>query len=625
MPSRKPGHGCIVLLLDSSDRYGYAGSDPADPHALARIVADLRACWPRHRVRVSRCVPGTDGMAAQASPAPDEVERRASSTPAQSEVTSSPFFTDAKRLRTLALPRDAVVAVMRPAALLLPADVLRATLDRARQDHLDVAMLDGISPEVFYVASARARAAAEAAGAVAGAVTIPQAIERLRSLGLSARDVPMAVTRLTGEEVGWAGRSLAEALAAPAWKEWPAAPLLELDSSARLAAALHVQEERIARERQQLQRVRGGVAGHDPDRRRSVLVTIPAMYQSGANAAWEELLDALPARDVAFVCGRDTALQRLLDARGFATWQTTDGLVPRSARDAAVFLEALDTVRPDVVHFDGAEGSAWAPVAFARGTRIVQHVRLNDVDRFQPAFAYADAIVAVAPHLQRRIAARLGPSVRVEHIADGVDLQARRFVARDRSPVGRVRCLCVGRVEPEKGTRQVLDIARALSALVPCDLQVVGSCGSDTAYCDAFTADVLAAAPPLTVTWRSFTHPIHALYARPMSYWSGRGTRRSAWSASKHWPRGACSLHGGPPATPASSTSRAVRGCCSTAPMRRQWSPPGSSRPSASAIDSPSTGDARWRRRSTRGRRRSGSWTLWRDLSGPRSENGPYR
>ena len=382
-----------------------------------------------------------------------------------------------------------------------------------------------ISPEVFYVASARARAAAEAAGAVAGAVTIPHAIERLRSLGLSVRDVPMAVSRLTGEEVGWAGRSLAEALAAPAWKEWPAAPLLELDSPARLAAALHVQEERIARDRQQLQRVRGGAAGHDPDRRRSVLVTIPAMYQSGANAAWEELLDALPARDVAFVCGRDTALQRLLDARGFTTWQTTDGLVPRSARDATVFLEALDTVRPDVVHFDGAEGNAWAPVAFARGTRIVQHVRLNDVDRFQPAFAYADAIVAVAPHLQRRIAARLGSSARVEHIADGVDLQARRLVPRthlpdvqaalgERALPSRVRCMCVGRVEPEKGTRQVLDIARALSVLVPCDLQVVGSCGSDAAYCDAFTADVLAAAPPLTVTWRSFTHPIHALYAQ---------------------------------------------------------------------------------------------------------------
>jgi glycosyltransferase involved in cell wall biosynthesis len=188
-------------------------------------------------------------------------------------------------------------------------------------------------------------------------------------------------------------------------------------------------------------------------------------------------------------------------------------MAPRSARDAAVFLDALNTARPDVVHFDGAEGSTWAPVAFARGARVVQHVRLNDLERFQPAFVHADAIVAVAPHLQHRIAARLGASARVEHIGDGIDLQARPPVADRRHRDGRVRCLCVGRVEPEKGTRQALEIARALAAHVPCELLVVGSCGHDAAYCDAFTADILASSPPLTATWRSFTHPIHGLYA----------------------------------------------------------------------------------------------------------------
>ncbi|AMY09064.1 Spore coat protein SA [Luteitalea pratensis] len=453
-------------------------------------------------MRVSRCVPGTDRVASRTSLSPDGVE-----------VVASPFFTDAKRLRALALPRGALMTVLRPAALLLPADVLRATLERARQAQLDVAMVDGVPPEVFYVASARAHAMAEAAGAVAGAVTIPQAIERLRRLGLSVREVPLAVARLAPEDVGWPDRALAEALDGSAWKEWPAAPLLELDSRSRLAAALRAHDEDRARDRERLRRARGPATCDGMDRRRSVLVTVPAMYQSGANAAWEEMLTALPADDIAFVCGRDTALRRLLDARGFTTWQTTDGMGPRSARDAAVFLEALHTVRPDVIHFDGAEGSTWAPVAFARGTRIVQHVRLNELERFQPAFAFADAIVAVAPHLQQRIAARLGPSARVEHIADGIDLQARVPVAYGRPADGRVRCLCVGRIEPEKGTTQVLDISRALAALVPCDLLVVGSCGHDPAYCDAFTADVLAAAPPLTATWRSFTHPIHALYA----------------------------------------------------------------------------------------------------------------
>ena len=499
--ARTRGRTAIVLLLDSSDRFGYAGQDPADAQALARIVADVRACWPRQHVRVSRCVPGTVLRASLTAEVGDV------------DVVSSPYFTDAKRLQALTLPRGALMTVLRPAALLLPADVLRATLERAREARLDIAVVDGVPAEVLYVASARALAMAGAAGAVAGAAVIPHAIDRLRRLGLSVREVPLAAGRLTAENVGWPDRALAESLATSAWKEWPSASLLELDSPSRLAAALRIQGESLAHDRDRLQRARRQVTVTTSLARRSVLVTVPAMYQSGANAAWEELVNALPTGDVAFVCGRSTALRRLLEARGFTTWQTTDGMVPRSARDAAVFLDAIDTHRPDVIHFDGAEGSTWAPVAFARGLRVVQHVRLNDLERFQPAFTFADAIVAVAPHLQRRIAARLGPAARVEQIADGIDLHARPVLARRHSGDGPVRCLCVGRVEPEKGTSQVLDIARAVAALVPCDLRVVGSCGHDAAYCDAFTTDVLAAAPPLTATWRSFTHPIHDLYA----------------------------------------------------------------------------------------------------------------
>jgi glycosyltransferase involved in cell wall biosynthesis len=514
MPAAKPSHLHVVLLLDSPDRFGYAGTDQVDPHVLACVVAELRACWPRRRVRVIRSVPGTHRAGRQVSPGADGVD-----------VVSSPFFTDARRLKAVARSQGGVVIVLRPAALLLPRDVLRATVERARNAHLDVALVDGISPEVVYVTSTRALTVTHAAGALAAAVTIPQAIERLRGAGLSAREVPLAIARLLAEELGWAGRALADALTPATWKAWPDPSLLDLDSEERLHAALRAQHERDARQRAGLLHVRGPVRQPSPGRRRSVLVTVPSLYQSGANAAWEELLGALPSPDVAFVCGRGTALQRLLEHRGFLTWPTADGLTARSASDGAVFFEALDAVRPDVVHFDGAEGNTWAPVAFARGVKIVQHVRLNDVDRFQPAFTFADAIVAVAPHLQERIVARLGASARVEHIADGIDLQTRCHVSRPHLPDVRaalgeqalpsqVRCLCVGRVEPEKGTAQVLAIARSLAAIVPADLLVVGSCGHDAAYCDAFTADVLAAKPPLTAAWRSFTHPIGDLYTQ---------------------------------------------------------------------------------------------------------------
>ncbi len=243
-------------------------------------------------------------------------------------------------------------------------------------------------------------------------------------------------------------------------------------------------------------------------------MTIPSSYQSGANAAWEELLGTLPRQEVGFLCGRHTALQQRLEERGFETWQADDGLAAHSARDAAVLLEALAEAQPDVVHFDGVEGSTWASTVSAQGRRILQHVRLNDVDRYRPAFAFADAIVAVAPHLQRRIRDRLGPSARVEYVADGVDLQRRHVHSAAVAVDGRVRCLCIGRIEPEKGTMQVLEIVEALAALMPCDLRLVGSCGSDAAYCDAVTERVLTAAAPLTATWRSFTHPIDALYAQ---------------------------------------------------------------------------------------------------------------
>ena len=210
--------------LDSSDRYGYAGADPADPQRPrthrrrpARLLA-ATACA-REPVRAGH---RRDGVA-QASL---RTGRRGRWCPVRSSRTRSDCA-------TLALPREAVMAVLRPAALLLPADVLRATLERARQAQLDVAMVEG---DLARGLLCRKRPGARGGGGRRRRRRRRDHPARHRTparLGLSAREVPLAVARLTAEEVGWAGRALAEALAASPWKEWPAAPLLELDSPAQ--------------------------------------------------------------------------------------------------------------------------------------------------------------------------------------------------------------------------------------------------------------------------------------------------------------------------------------------------------------------------------------------------------
>jgi glycosyltransferase involved in cell wall biosynthesis len=244
------------------------------------------------------------------------------------------------------------------------------------------------------------------------------------------------------------------------------------------------------------------------------LVVVPSMYQTGAHFAWMALAGDLSHTDTAFLVGGATALHDVLVGRGFDVVPLADGLATSSARDAATFVEALRHANADVVHLDGVECVPWAGTVRGRGARVVQHVRLNALERFRPAFIHADAIVAVSPSMRAEIEARVGTMTPVVDIADGVDLET--YAPRDPSErpaltAGTpVNCLVAGRVEPAKRQLRVIDIFEALAVRRPARLTLVGSCGSDATYCDEVLDRIEAR--PGDIAWRPFSPSIAHLY-----------------------------------------------------------------------------------------------------------------
>jgi len=496
-----------VLMLDSTDQYGHADDGAAiDAEELARLITGIRETWPDQPLLVSRW-----------SHALDQPPVTDSAPPGADALTVTRDFTDVKRLVGISSVLPERWLVVRPSVLLLPAQALRAAVEWTIRHTPDLVTLDGVAADVFYVASARAVAMVAALGGVPGCVTLPQALERLTGAGGADDEGALRVTRLTPRDIAWPDQALVSALDPRGWRSQRLGPLLALPSSARLAEALRRQQHALGDARSALRAQRDVTGAATPTDRREVLVVVPSMYQSGAQAAWAEVAGYLSPAQAAFVVGRSTVLQGILQATGFRVFEVGEGLAATSAADAATFFAALDAVRPAVVHFDGAEGNTWAPAVFSRGVRIVQHVRLNAIDRFRPVFAYADAVVGVSPHVVSEIAARVGTAVRVEHIPDGVDAAARapaaammeRAVLTDERTV---QCLCVGRVEPAKGQLRVLEIVQHLGAHRRCRLVIVGPCGSDPAYCDAVSDRIRAAPPDTTISWRPFTYPIADLY-----------------------------------------------------------------------------------------------------------------
>ena len=491
--------GAVVLLVDRADRLGRAGA-PAQADAsrvtrVAREAATLWPAWPLVLGVATGDVPAVGGTVA-AGP--------------------SRYFTDVRRLRDLvAAPLPSRLVVLRPSALLLPAGVLRETLAWCAGEALDLATIAGIDPEVFYVASRRLIDVLAACGPVPGATTIPQAVSRLGERGVGLVEAGIRIGSAPAGAAAWA--RAAAALPTATWRNLPDEAVLDVPSPDR--AATMVRRERVAFDAARLRldtpvEIVARVPGTPPSAR--TLVVVSSLYQTGAHFAWLALLDALSPDDVAFAVGGSTMLHDALVERGFEVVPLPDGLAISSARDAAAFDEALRRIDPDVVHLDGVECVPWAATVRARGARMVQHVRLNALERFRPAFVHAEAIVAVSPSMQSEIVARVGTTTRVVHIPDGVRLDT--YAPRDvseraaltvHSPVD---CLVVGRVEPAKGHVRVIDIFEALADRRPAHLTIVGPCGSDAAYGDEVLDRIDAR--PGRITWQPFSAPIAHLYRR---------------------------------------------------------------------------------------------------------------
>ena len=491
--------GCTALLLDPPDWHGRVAADDIDDAVLTRLREVLRDIWPRHTVFVQQWSPAGVGAPRSTMGAVDAHH-------------VSDKFTDVRRLADLPLEPCSRVVVLRPGALLLPAEALQDLLQQAQRRDLDLAVLAGLPAEVCYVVSERTLSLLASISDVPGTATVPQVVERLS--GVAGGRGPLGLTRVAPSDASWLAR--AGTVAPATWRAVPSADLLALPSGERLAALITREQAAFADAHTAIFRHRPGLRGvataATPAR---VLVVLPSMFQTGAHAAWAELASALSPAQVSFVVGRATMLARVLRERGFAVHEVAEGLASGSAADAAVLLDAFDAIRPDIVHLDGAEGNAWAGLLHARGARIVVHVRLNDAERFRPSFLYADAIVGVSEPLCGEIALRVGTAVPVVTIPDGVRLASKE----DASPAAlrpdlgaagtEVSCLCIGRIEPAKDQRRVLDIFDALRAHIACRLILIGPCGSDAAYCDEVRRRVGATDG---VEWRPFTFPLTDAY-----------------------------------------------------------------------------------------------------------------
>jgi glycosyltransferase involved in cell wall biosynthesis len=493
------GRAWTALLLEPPGRQGYAGEPAlADEVDRARAIHCLRVLWPRQPVIV---VP----WASDAARAPDDVDDRDTDV----VVRAAPFFTDAKRLAFVGAQHCAQVTVIRAGALLLPMAVLREVVTQARARSLDVAALAGVPGDVCYVVRGETLALLASLPAVPGTTTLPQMVERL--VETTPRGIPLTFARVAPREGPWT--PLAAALPASFWRSSAIAPLLALPAAQRLASAVRQQQRAWADAHAEVQARLSAPASGDVtgERRVPVLVVVPSRYQTGAHSAWAQLVPHLPSAEVAFLAGRSTGLHGLLEAHGFGVHEAPEGLGGPSAIDTAALLRAVDARRPAVVHLDGAECNAWAGLLAARGVAVVQHLRLNDIERFRPAFPYVAAIVGVSRHLCDEVIGRTSPSMRVEHIADGVCLEPEVTADDDPGTHGEVRCLCVGRIEPAKDQMRVLDIVEALRARVACRLVLVGPCGSDAAYGDALLERIRDDAAAF-VEWRPTVLPMAPLY-----------------------------------------------------------------------------------------------------------------
>jgi glycosyltransferase involved in cell wall biosynthesis len=189
---------------------------------------------------------------------------------------------------------------------------------------------------------------------------------------------------------------------------------------------------------------------------------------------------------------------------------------PRAWRQGFVGLVRLwRSRRRPAIHLNGRRGNSLSLAARLTlpGYRFVTtahgmlglHARRNALYRVVDLAAsrLASTVIAVSADTRRRLVEAGSPAARTVVILNGLgdaELAALGSVAaRRRAPeAGPVRVGFLGRLSPEKGTRELLEVARSLLGKSSATLAIGGD-GPDRAWLEAASRDVTASA---RLSWR---------------------------------------------------------------------------------------------------------------------------
>ena len=238
---------------------------------------------------------------------------------------------------------------------------------------------------------------------------------------------------------------------------------------------------------------------HRPKR---ILYISQASGYSGAQTALYMLLRGLDRSRYSptLLVGRRGHFSRQVESLGCQVVALNEDKIGFGVTESVRIMSAVDSANPDLIHFNGFEGTI--PVAYAvrLGVPTVQHLRLSSLDQFAHQLIWADVNIAVSNHVRSKALATEGVAPeRVRVVYDGIDTdlfspgvvdreRARRELGLD--PNAWV-VLHVGRFVPGKRQDVLLRAARRAAPGIPeLHLLLIGETHTALGYYQGILSEV---------------------------------------------------------------------------------------------------------------------------------------